>query len=415
MSSPVRILALSAKAASRTLATLSAATKNAVLEDLAEALLQNSDALVRANEHDLAAAQAAGLSPAKLARLSLTQATIAQLARGLRQVAGLPDPVGQVVQDRTVPSGLRVKRVRVPLGVIAMIYEARPAVTIDAFALCFKAGNACILKGGREASASNQALASVAHAVLAEHGLPAEALTLITGTDREDLKELLVQSDAIDLVIPRGAEPLIRFVHEHSRIPTIQHFKGVCHLYVHQSADLQQALEVVINAKVSSPATCNALECVLVDRAVAAEFLPALEQRCAKVGVEVRASERAHSWMPSAHRAAEEDFGHEFLDLILAVEIVEHVEQSIEHIARYGSGHTDGILAEDQDVVEQFVSRVGSSCVVVNASTRFNDGFQLGLGAEIGISTTRLHAYGPMGLEELTISRFVVHGDGHTR
>ena len=415
MSSSVRDLALAAKAAARTLATLRTETKNTLLVELAKALLLNSDALVRANEQDCSAAHAAGLSPAKLARLSLTEGTIEQLARGLRQVTELPDPVGHVVQDRTVPSGLRVQRVRVPLGVIAMIYEARPAVTIDAFALCFKAGNACILKGGREASGSNQALASVAHAVLSEHGLPAEALTLITGTDREDLKELLVQSDAIDLVIPRGAEPLIRFVHEHSRIPTIQHFKGVCHLYVHKSADLQQALDVVINAKVSAPATCNALECVLVDRAVANEFLPALDARCANAGVEVRASEHAQWLMPAAQRATEADYGHEFLDLILAVEIVEHVEQAIEHIARYGSGHTDGILAVDQDAIDQFVSRVGSSCVVVNASTRFNDGFQLGLGAEIGISTTRLHAYGPMGLEELTISRFVVHGDGHTR
>lgn len=404
-----------ARDASRLLATVPSESKNAVLDALARQVESNTDAILEANAQDLASAQQAALPPAKIARLTLTPSSLRQLAEGLRQVASLPDPVGRVIEDRTVASGLRVQRVRVPLGVIAMIYEARPAVTLDAFALCFKAGNACILKGGREASASNQCLAGIARSVLDSHRLPTDALTLITSSDREQLKELLQQSESIDLVIPRGAEPLIRFVHENSRIPTIQHYKGVCHLYVDQSADLAAALDIIITAKSSAPATCNALECVLVHADLAVTFLPQLASRAAASGIQLRASTRAHAHLPDAKPAAPDDFGCEFLDLILAVDVVDSIEGAIDHIARFGSSHTDGILATDPDTIECFIQAVGSSCVVVNASTRFNDGFQLGMGAEIGISTTRLHAYGPMGLDELTIPRFVVRGHGHTR
>jgi len=407
--------ARAAKHASRALAMLDTETKNAVLRAIADRIGQERSAILEANARDTDAAREAGLGSAKLRRLELTEASLDQLAGGLRQIADMPDPIGRVTTERTVPSGLRVRKVRCPIGVIAMIYEARPAVTIDAFALCFKGGNACVLKGGREANHSNTALADLAHAVLDGHGVPPGALGLVTSSDRVELKLLLQLDDLIDLVIPRGGEALIRFVHENSRIPTVQHFKGVCHIFVDASGDLDRAVEICATAKTSAPATCNAAECLLVHADVAAEFLPKLTARLKSDGVEVHADQRALSLMPGATPAADGDWGHEYLDLILAVRVVDSLDDAIAHIETYSSNHTEAILTRDEDNARAFTDRVQSSCVLVNASTRFNDGFQLGLGAEIGISTSKIHAYGPMGLEELTTQRYVVEGDGQVR
>lgn len=408
--------ARAAKVASAAVAQLDTATKNALLLDLAAAVTAHETDLLAANAQDLQAARAGGLPAPKLARLTLTPASLAQLAAGLAQVAALPDPVGRVTRDDVVASGMRVRKVRAPLGVVAMIYEARPAVTLDAFALCFKAGNACVLKGGREASRSNVAMARLAHACLGARSLPLAALTLVATPARDDLLLLLRQSASIDLVIPRGGHELIRLVAEHSRIPTVQHYQGVCHVYVDAAADTATALRICVTAKTSAPATCNAAECVLVHRAVADRFVPELARAMHAAGVRVRADARAHALAP-AHStpAAEGDFGREFLDLIVALAVVDDLDAAVAHIERHGSLHTEAIVTADERAAEEFTRRVQASCVLVNASTRMNDGFQLGLGAEIGISTSKIHAFGPMGLEELTTQRYVCTGTGQTR
>lgn len=426
-------LARAARAASRITATLPTDVKNAALETLADAIMARRAEIRGANEQDVRAAKEAGLAEAKLQRLALSEKGIEQLAAGVRQVGALPDPIGRVTLERTVPSGLHVRKVRAPLGVIAMIYEARPGVTVDAFALCFKSGNACILRGGKEAARTNVLLASLAHEALAAHGAPADALVNLSGTalgGRDTLEELLTLDQEIDLVIPRGGSELIRMVRRISRIPTIQHDRGVCHIYVDQNADLEKAVEVCATAKTSSPATCNSAECVLVHRAIADRFVPRLLERLVNDGVEVRATPLVMALAENAGQesgeqkgggvvaAQPEDFGREFLDLTMAVRTVESLDEAIEHIATYGSDHTEAILTTDTGpggAADEFCRRIRSSCTVVNASTRFNDGFQLGLGAEIGISTSRLHAYGPMGLEELTTQRWVVIGDGQVR
>ncbi len=399
-------------------ADLPGAVRNAVLLDLAGRIAAGEAEILAANAEDLAAAEAGGVDGPKLARLRLTPEGLGQMREGLRQIVGLPDPVGQVTRSYEVPSGLKVEKVRTPLGVIAMIYEARPGVTIDAFALCFKAGNACLLKGGREADRSNRLLASIARESLEANGAPADAMHAITSSDREELKTMLTLSDDIDLVIPRGGEALIRFVHEHSRIPTIQHYQGVCHVFVDKGADLDKALEIVATGKTSAPATCNTTECVLVHKDVADAFLPRLIERAGKDGVEIRGDDAfvaAANGAGHVRAATDGDWGREYLDLILSARVVDSFDDAVAHIGRHSSGHTEAIVTEDKAAGEDFCRRVRSSCVLVNASTRFNDGFQLGLGAEIGISTSRIHAYGPMGLEGLTIERFVVRGDGQTR
>jgi len=416
----VTIVAVAKKAreASRRVADLPGSVRNAVLLDLADRIAGRETEILTANSEDMKAAEAAGVDAPKLKRLKLTPEGLRQMREGLRQIAGLPDPVGQVTRSYTVPSGLKVEKVRTPLGVIAMIYEARPGVTIDAFALCFKAGNACLLKGGKEADRSNRLLASIARESLDANGAPADAMHAITSSDREELKTMLTLSDDIDLVIPRGGAGLIRFVHEHSRIPTIQHFHGVCHVFVDKGADLEKALEIVATGKTSAPATCNTTECVLVHKDVAEAFLPRLIERAGKDGVEIRGDESfvgAAKGAAHVRSATDADWGTEYLDLILAARVVDSFDDAVAHIGRYSSGHTEAIVTEDNATAEDFCRRVRSSCVLVNASTRFNDGFQLGLGAEIGISTSRIHAYGPMGLEGLTIERFVVRGDGQTR
>ncbi len=401
--------------ASTIVVSLSTDAKNAVLRDMAGRINSSVAEILDANVQDVVAARSAGLSEAKIRRLTLTEAAVLQMAVGLRQVAELPDPVGRVTRDDVVPSGLRVRKVRCPLGVILMIYEARPNVTVDAFALCFKSGNACVLKGGREAGQSNRKLAELIHASLAAHGAPVDAVTLVTSSDREEMKALLTRTDLIDLVIPRGGTELIRFVHEHSRIPMVQHFMGVCHIFVDASADLDRAVEICATAKTSAPAACNSVETILVHRELAGVFLPMLVDRLLRDGVEVRGDEAVRAISPSVMAATEDDWGREFLDLIVAIRVVDDIDAAIDHIRAYTSNHTEAILSRDDLNQRRFVNELQSSCVLVNASTRFNDGFQLGLGAEIGISTSKIHAYGPMGLEELTTQRYVVVGDGQSR
>ncbi|MAY74301.1 MAG: glutamate-5-semialdehyde dehydrogenase [Phycisphaerae bacterium] len=418
MTDRITHMAAAAKAASRIVATLDTETKRTVLRAVASAVDAKRPDILHANAEDLEVAHADGLADAKLQRLGLDDAKLDRLCEGVRQIAGMADPVGAQTMSREVPSGLRVRKVRAPLGVIAMIYEARPAVTIDAFALCFMSGNACILKGGREANRSNHALAEIARAVLSEHGAPADAMNAFTSSEREDLRHLLSLSDSIDLVIPRGGEALIRFVAENSRIPTIQHYKGVCHAYIDEHADIEMAANIVVTAKTSAPATCNALECALVHEAVAPAFLKALGARIPsdmKVRAEahvIKTLDESMTWLESAKP---DDWGREYLDTVLALRIVTDMDQALEHIATYSSSHTECIVTNDASAAERFCREVQSSCVLVNASTRFNDGFELGLGAEIGISTSRIHAYGPMGLEELTTQRYVVTGTGQTR
>lgn len=411
----IEALAQRAKHASATLATLPTALKNHVLTDIATELLAETAAIVSANAKDLAAAEAAGLPAAKLKRLVLTDKSIAQMAEGVRQVAALPDPVGLVTREQRVPSGLHVRKVRCPLGVIMMIYESRPNVTVDAFTLCFKAGNACILKGGKEALHSHQALITLMQGVLQRHGVAPDAVTLLTTSDRDELRQLLTLDQYIDLVIPRGGEALIRFVHEHSRIPTVQHFNGVCHIFVDEQVDVVPALDVCVTAKTSAPATCNAAECILVHAHRAPTFVPALVARYVAASVEVRGDAEVCRLAPAAKPATDSDWGCEFLDLIVAVKVVKDLDAALAHIRRHTSNHTEAILSLIPAHQERFINEVHSSCVLVNASTRFNDGFQLGLGAEIGISTSKIHAYGPMGLEELTTQRYVVTGAYQTR
>ena len=413
--SEVRVAAEAARAAARRVATLTSEQKNDYLRDLAGALVAAGEDILLANASDLARAEEDGLSTPKLGRLGITAEGLGQMAEGLRQVADLDDPVARITRDQTLDNGLRVKRIRCPLGVVMMIYESRPNVTVDAFALCFKSGNACILKGGKEAQESNEALARVIHATLRQHGLPEEALVLVGSGGRAAVAELLTFDDCIDLVIPRGGETLIRYVSENSSIPTVQHFHGICHVYVDSDADLGRALEISVTGKTSAPSTCNATEAVLVHEHVAPTFLPDLVAGYREAGVEVRGDEAVRAVVADVVTAESDDWGREFLDLIVAVKVVPDMVAAIDHIRRFGSDHTDTIVTENVQTAASFTEQVQSSCTLVNASTRFNDGFQLGMGAEIGISTSRVHAYGPMGLEELTSQRFVVEGAGHVR
>ncbi|GDX98448.1 gamma-glutamyl phosphate reductase [Phycisphaerae bacterium] len=411
----IRVIAEAAVAASRTLATLSTGAKNALLQDVARRVDAAREAIFAANAIDMSAARAAGLATAKLRRLEVTPASLAQLIEGLHQIAALPDPVGQVTSEMTRPNGLRVRRVRTSLGVIAMIFEARPLVTLDAFALCFKSGNACILKGGKEAAQTAAVLANFAHESLLAHNLPQAAITVANDWSRENVAELIALEGLIDLAIPRGGPDLINFVRAHAKVPCIFHAAGVCHVFIDAAADAAMAISIVVNGKTSAPATCNATECVLVHASAAARVLPALAGALSQANVVIHADERARALMPNAHPATHADWGREYLDLEIAVRVVDSLEDALAHIARYSSDHTEAIVTSDQVAAERFVAGVRSSCTVVNASTRFNDGFQLGLGAEVGISTSRLHAYGPMGLGELTTTRFVVEGSGQIR
>lgn len=415
MSGYVRQLAEQARVAAAIMATTDATTRRRLIEGMAAQLESSRDAILAANAEDLARGREAGLSSAMLDRLMLDGARLLAVANALRDVAAQPDPLGQVTRREVRPNGVVVERQRVPLGLIAMIYEARPNVTADAAALCLKAGNAVLLRGGSEARASNGAIASCLHAALRAEGLPEAAVSTISDPAREHVLELLQLTDLVDLAIPRGGEGLIRFVAEHARVPVIKHYKGVCHLYVDRAADLDKALNLLLDGKASRPGVCNALETLLVHRDVAEAFLPPALAALGARGVEVRGCERTQAIVQGVHPANEADYAAEFLGLIIAVRVVDSLEEALAHIARHGSDHTEVIATEDAQAAEAFVRGTRSSAVMVNASSRFNDGGQLGLGAEIGISTTRLHAYGPMGVESLTIERFVVRGEGQVR
>ena len=413
--SVIREQALQCRAAAQALAQLDSAAKDALLRTMADALDQDAGAILAANARDLEAARANGTTGAMLDRLALDSTRLAGIAKALREVAALPDPVGQVTRSETRPNGIRVERVRVPLGVIAMIYEARPNVTADAAALCIKAGNGVILRGGSEAIHSNTAIAAALRRAIGNAGLDPAVLTLVTDLRREAMLELLQLTDIVDLAIPRGGEGLIRFVAEHARVPVIKHYKGVCHLYVDRAADLELALRLLLDGKASRPGVCNALETLLVHAEVAADFLPRAAQALRARGVEIRGDAATCARVPDAIPASEDDYAAEFLDLVIAVRVVESLDQAIAHIRRHTSDHTEVIATADEAAARSFVESLRSAVVMVNASSRFSDGGELGLGAEIGISTTRLHSYGPMGLEALTVERFVVRGQGQVR
>ncbi len=404
-----------AKAAAPALAGAGTDAKNAALRAMAEGLVSRAGFLREENAKDLEAGKARGLSAAMLDRLLLNDARIRQMADGIMEVAALPDPVGGVERMGRRPNGLLVGRMRIPLGVIAIIYESRPNVTADAAALCVKSGNAVVLRGGSEAIRSNAAISEILRGALAQARLPADAVSFIPVTDRAAIDVLLQQEESVDLVIPRGGEGLIRSVVEKSRIPVIKHYKGVCHIFVDETADIEQAVRVCVNAKAQRPGVCNAMETLLVHEAIAPAFLPHLAEAMVGAGVELRGCPETVRTVPGTAAATEEDWGREYLDLVLAVRVVPSIDAAMEHIRRYGSQHTEAILTRDHARAMRFLREVDSSLVLVNASTRFNDGFQLGLGAEIGISTTKIHAFGPMGLEELTTSKFVAFGDGQVR
>lgn len=411
----IRELALACRDAAQTLAELGTDARTALLHAMAGALERDAAAILAANARDMDAATAKGVAPAMLDRLRLDASRVAAMVAGVRHVAGLPDPVGQVTRRETRADGLAIERVRVPLGVIAMIYEARPNVTADAAALCLKAGNGVILRGGSEAMHSNRAIADALRGALVAQGVPAAAVTVPDDLRREAMIELLQLVDIVDLAIPRGGEGLIRFVAEHARVPVIKHYKGVCHLFVDASADVAQAVALVVDGKTTRPAVCNALETLLVHRDAAPAFLPRAIDALRERGVEIRACERSRALVDGLNIATDDDYAAEFLDLVLAVRIVDDIDDAIAHIRRFGSDHTEVIATRDDTNAARFVRALRSAVVMVNASSRFSDGGELGLGAEIGISTTRLHAYGPMGAESLTIERYVVRGDGHVR
>jgi glutamate-5-semialdehyde dehydrogenase len=404
-----------AKAAARGLAALSSEDKNNALQLMADRLEAQSAFLIEENQNDLDSAKRAGSAGAVLDRIALTRSRVHAMAKGLREIAILPDPVREIVKMSRRPNGLQVGRMRIPLGVIGIIYEARPNVTADAAALCLKSGNAVILRGGSEAHYSNQAIGKVLQAACAETAVPQHAIQVVESTDRGLVHELLQLESYIDLIIPRGGEELIRAVVANSKVPVIKHYKGVCHIYVDVDAELEMAQRICLNAKVQRPSVCNAMETLLVHEAVASKFLPPLIAEYQAASVEIRGCDRTCALVPGIKKANEEDWTTEYLDLILAVRVVKDIDQAIAHIEQYGSDHTESIITKDYRRSREFIERVNSSAVMVNASTRFNDGGELGLGAEIGISTSKIHAFGPMGLEELTTTKFIVFGDGQIR
>lgn len=404
-----------AVAASRALAQLSARRKNAILEAMADELEARRASIKQANVLDMEAGRAAGLSSALLDRLLLSDARIDSMIKGIRAVVSLKDPVGHKISKWVRPNGLEIIKVRVPIGVIAIIYEARPNVTADAAVLCIKTSNAVILRGGKEARHSNQAVADALQAGGAKKGLPPHTVQLVGTTDRDAIRELVQMEGRIDLAIPRGGEGLIRAVTDHARIPVIKHYKGVCHVYVHEAADHAMALKIIENAKCQRPGVCNAIEKVLVDASIAQTFLPAMAKLLSDRKVELRGDAASRAIVADIKAATEEDWTAEYLDLILTVKVVSGLQAAIDHINRYGSRHSDTIVTGDELAGKEFCQQVDSATVYVNASTRFTDGAEFGLGAEIGISTDKLHARGPMGLEELTTYKYVIHGTGQIR
>ncbi|MFA5026637.1 MAG: glutamate-5-semialdehyde dehydrogenase [Candidatus Methylomirabilota bacterium] len=411
----IRALAVSAREASRALAQAGSTQKNAALRAMAAGLIAGTEQILAANAEDVAAAKAAGETPAFVDRLTLTAARVEAMARGVGQVADLPDPVGEITGMWRRPNGLQVGRMRVPLGVIGIIYESRPNVTADAAALCLKSGNAVILRGGREALGSNRAIAEALSAAVASVGLPGAALAVVPSPDRALVKEMLRLAGLIDVIIPRGGEELIRAVRADATVPIIAHEKGLCHTYVDAGADPAMAAEIAFNAKVERPGVCNAMETLLVHRESAAALLPGLARRLRGAGVEVRGCPATRALVPEAAAADETDWDTEYLALILSVRVVDSFEAAVDHIARHGSGLAEAIVTRDHGRAMRFLREVDAAAVYVNASTRFTDGYEFGMGAEMGISTQKLHARGPMGLIELTCQKFVVLGEGQIR
>lgn len=411
----VEVKARTAKEAARALALCSTKTKNEALSQMARGLEEKAAMILEANRADLERARNRGYPRAFLDRLTLSESRIEEMAAGLRQVAALPDPVGKTVEVWRRPNGLEIARVRVPLGVVGFIYESRPNVTADAAGLCLKAGNALILRGGSEALESNSMIATVLAKSLEKVGVPPEAIQFIETPDRDAVLALLRLDRYVDLIIPRGGEEFVRLVSERSTVPILKHDKGLCHVFVDEDADLAMAAEIAFNAKVHRPSVCNAMETLLVHRAVAAHFLPALALRLLEAGVEIRGCPATRAFIPAAQPATEADWDTEYLDLILSVKVVDSFEDAVAHIRRHGSGLAEAIVTSDYRCARRFTQEVDAACVLVNASTRLVDGGQFGMGAEMGISTSKLHARGPVGVEELTTTKFVVLGDGQVR
>ena len=411
----IQTMAKDAKQSARFLRVAKRAEKDAALEFMAEQILSKKEEIIVINAKDTALAKENGLNPAMIDRLTLDEKTITSMIDGLHEVAALPDPVGEVTSMWKRPNGLQVGQIRIPLGVIGFIYESRPNVTVDAAALCIKSGNAVLLKGGSEAMHSNLILNEILSEALKKANLPEKSIQVIPYKEHEAVGILLSMDKYVDMIIPRGGEGLISFVVENSRIPVLKHFKGVCHVYVDERADLEMARKICFNAKVQRPGVCNAMETMLVHKNVASSFLPGMIEEFTSAGVEIRACENTLKLIPNLILANESDWPAEYLDFILAVKIVEDMDEAIDHIEKYGSNHTETIVTNDYERSQKFLERVDASVVLINASTRFNDGFELGLGAEIGINTSKLHAYGPMGLKELTTTKFIVYGSGQVR
>lgn len=404
-----------AKEAARKLAVLSTREKNEALEAMADRLLDQQNRILAANAVDMQAGKEKGLSKALLDRLLLTEQRILDMAKGLREVAALPDPVGEITEMMTRPNGLQIGRMRVPLGVVGMIYEARPNVTVDATGLCLKAGNAVLLRGGSEAINSNRVLVEILREALQAKGLPADAVQLVQTTDRDAVDVMVKMHGYLDVIIPRGGAALIRRVMENATVPVIETGVGNCHVYIDEGADLEKAVNIAVNAKCQRPGVCNAMETLLIHAKVAPEVLPRLGAVYGEKGVELRACPKALPFLPNAKPATEEDWATEYLDLILAVKVVDSYEEAVDHIHRYSTGHSEAIVTEDYTKAHDFLKRIDAAAVFVNASTRFTDGGQFGFGAEIGISTQKLHARGPMALRELTTYKFVILGQGQIR
>ncbi len=411
----IRNLAIAVKAAAQVLAGAPTSEKNKALLAMATHLRKQSGVLQEQNRLDLDQALTDGLSPAMIDRLTLSDKVIEGMATGLEEVAAFPDPVGEIVRMWRRPNQLQVGKMRIPLGVVGMIYESRPNVTADAAGLCLKSGNGVILRGGSEAFHSNMAILKILHEALETTTIPASVVQVVPFTERQAINSLLACEDQIDLIIPRGGEGLIRFVVEHSRIPVIKHYKGVCHVYVDAGADEEMARNIVVNAKTHRPGVCNAAETVLIHQEIAESFLPQLVDALNAAGVEIRGCAKTCALIEGLISATDADWGAEYLDLILAVKVVDDFDAAVSHIVKYGSDHTETIVTRDYQRSQEFLRRINSSVVMVNASTRFSDGGQMGLGAEIGISTTKLHAYGPMGLEGLTTTKYIIYGDGQIR
>jgi glutamate-5-semialdehyde dehydrogenase len=415
LSEMIQGMAREAKLSARGLRSALSSEKDAALRFMAEGIVARKEEIGKINAEDVSLARQKGLSSAMIDRLTLDEKTIASMVAGLQEVITLPDPIGEVTGMWKRPNGLQVGRVRIPLGVIGFIYESRPNVTVDAAALCLKSGNAVILKGGSEAINSNLVLNEILGEAVEKAGLPGKSIQVVPSTEHEAVGILLGLDDCVDLIIPRGGEELIRFVAENSRIPVLKHYKGVCHVYVDEFADMDMARTICFNAKVQRPGVCNAMETMLVHQKVASSFLPEMIREFISAGVEIRGCGESIKLIPGLKRAEEADWPAEFLDLVLAVKIVATMDEALDHIEKYGSNHTEAIVTQNYERSQEFLQRVDASVVLVNASTRFNDGFELGLGAEIGINTAKLHAYGPMSLKELTATKFIVFGSGQVR